>query len=206
MGYEAELHSQAVRTLEARVGVALFIRTTRSVGLTEAGQRFVERAAPAFDELVNAGEVARGLGQRPTGLLRIAVPPAVIPVILEPMIASFCQAYPDIELEIAASNEMVELGSGGFDAGIRLGQFIAPDMVVVPLSAPFPFVVVGSPEYLSSRKRPVRIADLGDHACLRIRRSNGGLAPWTQSLRQGFFFIIRDGARCCPSCGRSSIT
>jgi DNA-binding transcriptional LysR family regulator len=124
MGYEAELHSQAVRTLEARVGVALFIRTTRSVGLTEAGQRFVERAAPAFDELVNAGEVARGLGQRPTGLLRIAVPPAVIPVILEPMIASFCQAYPDIELEIAASNEMVELGSGGFDAGIRLGSLL----------------------------------------------------------------------------------
>jgi DNA-binding transcriptional LysR family regulator len=178
LGVTPSAISQAVRTLEARVGVALFIRTTRSVGLTEAGQRFVDRAAPAFDELVNAGEVARELGQRPTGLLRIAVPPAVIPVILEPMIASFCQAYPDIELEIAASNEMVELGAGGFDAGIRLGQFIAPDMVVVRLSAPFPFVVVGSPQYLSSRKRPVRIADLRNHACLRIRRSNGILAPW----------------------------
>jgi len=178
LGVTPSAISQAVRTLEARVGVALFIRTTRSVGLTEAGQRFVERAAPAFDELVNAGEVARELGRRPTGLLRIAVPPAVIPVILEPMIASFCQAYPDIELEIAASNEMVELGAGGFDAGIRLGQFIAPDMVVVRLTAPFPFVVVGSPQYLRSRKRPVRIADLRNHACLRIRRSNGILAPW----------------------------
>ena len=178
LGVTPSAISQAVRTLEARVGVALFIRTTRSVGLTEAGQRFVARAAPAFEELVNAGEVAHELGQRPTGLLRIAVPPAVIPVILEPMIASFCQAYPDIELEIAASNEMVELGAGGFDAGIRLGQFIAPDMVVVRLTAPFPFVVVGSPSYLRSRKRPVRIGDLRNHACLRIRRSNGILAPW----------------------------
>src|SRR3954465_14244364 len=178
LGVTPSAISQAVRTLEARVGVALFIRTTRSVGLTEAGQRFVDRAAPAFDELVSAGEVARALGQRPTGLLRIAVPPAVIPVVLEPLIASFCQAYPDIELEIAASNEMVELAAGGFDAGIRLGQFIAPDMVVVPLSAPFPFVVVGNPDYLRSRKRPARIADLRNHACLRIRRANGALAPW----------------------------
>jgi DNA-binding transcriptional LysR family regulator len=178
LGVTPSAISQAVRTLEARVGVALFIRTTRSVGLTEAGQRFFLRAAPAFDELVGAGEDARELGKRPTGLLRIAVPPAVIPVTLEPLIASFCRAYPDVELEIAANNELVDLAKGGFDAGIRLGQFIAPDMVVVPLSSPFPFVVVGSPEYLSSHKRPVRIGDLQGHACLRIRRSNGAIAPW----------------------------
>ena len=179
LGVTPSAVSQAVRTLEARVGVALFIRTTRSVGLTEAGQRFFERAAPAFDELIYAGEDARALGKRPSGLLRIAVPRAVIPLILEPVIASFCQAYPDIELEIAASNETVELAAGGFDAGIRLGQFIARDMVVVPLTAPFPFVVVGSPEYLSARKRPVRIAELQGHACLRIRRAIGAIAPWT---------------------------
>src|SRR5580698_4692763 len=94
--------SQAVRTLEARVGAALFTRTTRSVGLTEAGQRFLDRAGPAFEELIAAGEAARGLGQRPTGLLRLSVPRAIVPLILEPMIASFCQAYPEIELEIAA--------------------------------------------------------------------------------------------------------
>jgi DNA-binding transcriptional LysR family regulator len=179
LGVTPSAVSQAVRTLEARVGVALFIRTTRSVGLTEAGQRFFERAAPAFDELIYAGEDARALGKRPSGLLRIAVPRAVIPLILEPVIASFCQTYPDIELEIAASNEMVELAAGGFDAGIRLGQFIAPDMVVVPLTEPFPFMVVGSPDYLGARKRPARIEDLRDHACLRIRRANGEIAPWT---------------------------
>jgi DNA-binding transcriptional LysR family regulator len=170
--------SQVVRVLEARIGVPLFIRTTRSVGLTEAGERFLSRAKPAFEELVAATEVAGDLGQRPTGLLRLAVPKAVVPLILEPVIASFCQAYPEIELEIAASEEMVDLAAGGFDAGIRLGQFIAPDMVAVRLTAPFPFVVVGSPDYLSRRKGPERIDDLRQHACLRVRRSNGSIAPW----------------------------
>ena len=179
LGVTPSAIGQAVRTLEMRVGAPLFIRTTRSVGLTEAGERFFSRAKPAFEELVAASEAVRDLGQRPTGLLRLAVPRAVVPLILEPVIASFCQAYPEIEVEIAASEEMVDLATGGFDAGIRLGQFIAPDMVVVRLTAPFPFLVVGSPDYLRGRKRPERIDDLRDHACLRIRRSNGSIAPWS---------------------------
>ena len=178
LGVTPSAISQTVRALETRIGAALFIRTTRSVGLTEAGQRFLERAAPAFDELVAAGEAARDLGQSPTGLLRLAAPRAVVPLILEPAIASFCQAYPEIELEIAASDEMVDLAAGRFDAGIRLGQFIAPDMVVVRLTPPFPFMVVGSPDYLRRRKRPQRLDDLRDHACLRFRRSDGSIAPW----------------------------
>jgi DNA-binding transcriptional LysR family regulator len=116
LGVTPSAVGQAVRVLEARVGAALLTRTTRSVGLTEAGQRFLERVAPAFDELVAAGEVARDLGQRPTGLLRLSVPRAVVPLILDPVIASFSQVYPDIELEIAASDEMVDLAAGGFDA------------------------------------------------------------------------------------------
>src|SRR6516165_185317 len=178
LGVTPSAISQAVRALEARIGAALFIRTTRSVGLTEAGARFISRAKPAFEELVAASEDARDLGQRPAGLLRLSVPRAVVPLILEPVIASFCQAYPEIELEIAASEEMVDLAAGHFDAGIRLGQFIAPDMVVVQLTQPFPFVVVGSPDYLRGRKRPERIDDLRGHACLRMRRSNGSIATW----------------------------
>src|SRR5262249_41710661 len=158
--------SQAVRALEARIGAALFIRTTRSVGLTEAGERFILRAKPAFEELVTASEAARELGQRPAGLLRLSVPRAIVPILLEPLIASFCQAYPEIELEIAASEQLVDLAAEGFDAGIRLGQFIAADMVAVRLTPPFPFVVVGSPDYLRSRVRPERIDDLRQHACL----------------------------------------
>jgi DNA-binding transcriptional LysR family regulator len=187
LGVTPSAVSQTVRALEARIGAALLVRTTRSVGLTEAGQRFLERAAPAFDELVAAGEAARDLGQRPTGLLRLSVPRAVVPLILEPVIASFCQAYPDIELEIAASDELVDLATGGFDAGIRLGQFIAPDMVAVRLTPPFPFVVVGSPDYLRRRKRPERIDDLRGHDCLRMRRSRsppGSLSTATRRSRQ----------------------
>src|SRR5260370_38765117 len=107
LGVTPSAISQAVRALETRVGAALFIRTTRSVGLTEAGERFLSRAKPAFEELVPASEAARGVGQRPAGLLRLSVPRAVVPILLEPLIASFCQANPEIELEIAASEELV---------------------------------------------------------------------------------------------------
>jgi DNA-binding transcriptional LysR family regulator len=171
--------SQAIRTLEARVGAALFIRTTRSVGLTEAGDRFLSRAKPAFEELVAASRIARDLGQRPSGLLRLAVPRAVVPIVLEPLIASFCEAYPEVEVEIAASEEMVDLATGGFDAGVRMGQFIAADMIAVRLTPPFRFIVVGTPGYLARRGRPKHPDDLRGHACLRLRRSNGGLGLWS---------------------------
>jgi DNA-binding transcriptional LysR family regulator len=183
LGVTPSAMSQAVRALEARIGTALFTRTTRSVGLTEAGERFLSRAKPAFEELVAASEDARGLGQRPSGLLRLAVPRAVVPILLEPLIASFCEAYPEVQVEVAASEQLIDLAAEGFDAGIRLGQFIAADMIAVRLTRPFPFAVVGSPDYLRRRGRPERIGDLREHACLRMRRSNGSIAPW--SLRNG---------------------
>jgi len=171
--------SQAIRALEARIGAALFIRTTRSVGLTEAGERFLSRAKPAFEELVAASDVARELGRRPSGLLRLSVPRAVVPILLRPLIASFCQAYPEVEVEIAASEELIDIAAEGFDAGIRLGQFIAADMVAVRLTPPFRFIIVGSPAYLARSVRPERPDDLRHHACLRLRRSNGALALWS---------------------------
>jgi len=181
LGVTPSAISQAVRTLEARVGAALFIRTTRSVGLTEAGERFFARARPAFEELVAASGAARELGQRPAGLLRLTVPRSVVPILLEPLIASFCQAYPEIEVELAASEEMVDLAAGGFDAGIRMGQFITPDMIAVRLTKPLPLIVVGSPAYLDRAGQPKRPDDLREHACLRLRRSNGALASWSLS-------------------------
>src|SRR5215831_15293398 len=171
--------SQAVRALEARIGALLFIRTTRSVGLTEAGERFLSRARPAFEELVAASGAARELGQRPAGLLRLTVPRTVVPILLEPLVASFCRAYPEVEVEIATSEELVDPAAEGFDAGIRLGQFIAADMVAVRLTKPLPFIIVGSPAYLARSGRPERPDDLRQHACLRLRRSNGALALWS---------------------------
>jgi len=179
LGVTPSAISQAIRTLEARVGAALFIRTTRSVSLSEAGERFHARAKPAFEELVAASAVARDLGQRPAGLLRLTVPRAIVPILLERMVASFCQAWPDVEVEIAASADLVDIAAGGFDAGIRQGQFIEADMVAVRLTPSHPLTVVGSPDYLRRRQRPERIDDLRGHACMRMRRSNGSIAPWS---------------------------
>ena len=179
LGVTPSAISQAVRALEARIGAALFTRTTRSVGLTEAGERFLSRARPAFEELAAASEDARDLGQRPAGLLRLTVPRAVLPILLEPLIASFCQAYPDVEVEVAASADLVDVAAEGFDAGIRLGQFVEADMIAVRLTPSLRLAVVGSPGYLRRHQRPERIDDLRRHACLRLRRSNGSIAPWS---------------------------
>jgi DNA-binding transcriptional LysR family regulator len=178
LGVTPSAISQAVRALEARIGAALFIRTTRSVGLSEAGERFLSRAKPAFEELVAASEVARDLGQRPAGLLRLTAPRAVMPHLLE-RISSFCRAYPEVEVEIASSADLVDIAAKGFDAGVRLGQFIEADMVAVRLTPSFPLAVVGSPDYLRRRQRPERVDDLRQHACLRVRHSNGSIAPWS---------------------------
>lgn len=170
--------SQAIRALEARLGVALFTRTTRSVGLTEAGQRFLERTRPAFEAIVAATEEAKGQALRPSGLLRLAVPPSVMPMVLQPVLASFAAAYPDVVVEIATSEELVDLARDGFDAGIRLGEFIAADMVAVRLTPPLRFALVASPDYLARHGRPRALADLADHACIRLRRASGAIAPW----------------------------
>ncbi len=170
--------SQTIRSLEARLGVALLTRTTRSVGLTEAGERFLERAQPAFDEIVAAGDAARGLADRPSGLLRLAVPRAVVPLLLQPVLASFAEACPDVVVEIVASEELVDLAKDGFDAGIRLGEFIAADMVAVRLTPSFRYAIVASPGYLQRRGRPDVPEDLQHHSCVRIRRSSGAVAPW----------------------------
>jgi DNA-binding transcriptional LysR family regulator len=193
LGVTPSAISQAVRALEARIGAALFIRTTRSVGLTEAGNRFLSRAKPAFEELVAASEVARDLGQRPTGLLRLTAPRAVAPILLDPLIASFCQAYPEVEVEIAATPDLVDIAAEGFDAGIRLGQFIEADMIAVRLTPSFRLAVVGSPDYLRGRRRPELIDDLRQHACLRVRRSNGSIAPWSFVNGNEAFEVIVSG-------------
>lgn len=178
LGLTPSAISQTIRGLEARVGVALFTRTTRNVGLTEAGERFLERARPAFEEMVAAGDAARGLAQRPSGLLRLAAPRAVVPLLLQPVLASFAEAYPEVVVEIVASEELVDLAKDGFDAGIRLGEFIAADMTVVRLTPSFRYAIVASPDYLARRGRPEVPEDLHGHSCVRMRRSSGALAPW----------------------------
>ena len=102
----------------------------------------------------------------------------VVPTLLE-LVASFCRAYPDVEVELAASKKVTDLAAEGFDAAVRLGHLVAPDMVAVPMTPPFRLIVVGSPAYFTERSRPTHPNDLRQHACLRWRRSNGALALWS---------------------------
>jgi DNA-binding transcriptional LysR family regulator len=178
LGVTPSAVSQAVRALEARMGVTLFTRTTRSVGLTEAGERFLERARPAFEEIVAAGNAARDLGAKPSGLLRLAVPRAVVPIILQPVLASFGAKHPEVVVEVVADEQLVDLAKKGFDAGIRMGEFIAADMVAVRLTPPLRLIVVGSPDYFARCGRPRTPSDLANHSCVRTRRSNGAVANW----------------------------
>lgn len=178
LGVSPSAISQTIRALEARVGAALLTRTTRSVGLTQAGQYFLERAQPAFADLNRAYEAARSLGDRPTGLLRLNLPRVVISHVVEPILAGFLEAYPEIEVEICAEDGFVDLAATGFDAGVRLGEYLDADMVAVRLSPPFRFVVVGSPAYFDRHGRPERPADLRRLPCIRFRQSRGTIPNW----------------------------
>ena len=179
LGVSPSAISQTIRTLEERVGAPLLMRTTRSVGLTEAGERFRDHARPAFDGIHEAFDAARNLGERPTGRLRINLMRGVIQPMFEPILAGFCEAYPDIELEIFAEDGLADLTADGFDAGIRVGELLAADMVAVRLTQPFKFVVAATPAYFDRYGRPERVGDLAHHNCLRFRLKHGGMMNWT---------------------------
>jgi DNA-binding transcriptional LysR family regulator len=174
--------SQTVRQLEERIGVPLFIRTTRSVGLTEAGALFHAQAAPAWAGLISAWESARTLGERPAGLLRLNMPRAVVPLLIEPIIADFCATFPDVDVEVIGEDAVIDLAASGHDAGIRIGELLEADMVSVRLSPPFRYVIVGAPAYLDAHGRPQAAADLKSHICIRQRLSgSGALLPFRLS-------------------------
>ncbi|MDZ3832377.1 MAG: LysR family transcriptional regulator [Sphingopyxis sp.] len=179
LGVSPSAISQTVKALEARVGAPLFMRTTRSVGLTQAGEMFLERAAPAYSGLADAYEAARNLGNRPAGRLRINLMRGAVQPMFEPIIAGFCETYPDIELEIFADDALADLSAGGFDAGVRMGEALDADMVAVRLTGPFRFVVAAAPSYVAKHGRPETPEALRDHRCVRFRLSTGALMPWT---------------------------
>jgi DNA-binding transcriptional LysR family regulator len=179
LGVSPSAISQTVKALEARVGAPLFMRTTRSVGLTQAGEMFLERAAPAYTGLADAYEAARNLGNRPAGRLRINLMRGAVQPLFEPIIAGFCETYPDIELEIYADDALADLSAGGFDAGVRMGESLDADVIAVRLTGPFRFVVAAAPSYLDKYGRPETPEDLRDHRCIRFRLATGALMPWT---------------------------
>lgn len=178
LGVTPSAISQIIRALEDRVGVPLLSRTTRSVGLTEAGQIFLNRAAPAVANIEEALVAARTLGERPAGHLRLSVPRVAIPHLFTPILAGFCEAYPEIEIDIVADDKLIDLVEAGIDAGVRPGELIHADMVAVRLSEPYRMLAAATPAYFARFGKPAEPKDLRDHKCIRVRLSNGSHMPW----------------------------
>jgi DNA-binding transcriptional LysR family regulator len=174
LGVSPSAISQTIRGLEARLGVALLTRTTRKVGLTEAGQRFVDRARPGVAEVLAAFDAAQSLGEEVTGLLRLNMPRSLVPFLAEPILMDFRTAHPALQIEIFAEDGLTNIIAEGFDAGIRLGELVEADMVAVRLTPPFRFSVVGSPSYFVRHGRPLRPEDLRHHACIGTRNTPQG--------------------------------
>jgi DNA-binding transcriptional LysR family regulator len=170
--------SQRLRDMEERLGVRLMNRTTRSVGLTEAGELLLARVGPAISDVSDALDQVRGLRGVPSGRLRINAPPPAIDLVLAPMAAPFLEAYPQIELEIVSDSSFVDIVAGGFDAGVRYGEHLEQDMIAVSLGPPQRYAVVASPQYIAQHGRPKHPRDLLDHACIRIRFGIGGIPDW----------------------------
>ncbi|RWD63826.1 MAG: LysR family transcriptional regulator [Mesorhizobium sp.] len=179
LGMSPSAVSHAVRLVEERVGQPLFARTTRSVSLTEAGKALVETAAPALQDIAERMDRIRGIKGRPSGLLRINASNIAIPLAVTPVVAAMAERYPDVTVEVFAEQGLVDIVGEGFDAGIRLGEMIAQDMVTVRLTPPFKAVIVASPAYIAKHGRPRDVADLAKHNCIgyRLVRS-GGLYRW----------------------------
>ncbi|MGA9954890.1 MAG: LysR family transcriptional regulator, partial [Bradyrhizobium sp.] len=170
--------SQRLRDMEERLGVRLLNRTTRSVALTEAGEMLLSRVSPALSDVRDALDRVRGLGDMPSGRLRINAPPPAVDLVLAPMVAPFLRAYPQVDLEIAAESWFVDIVAQGFDAGVRYGEHLALDMVAVALSPPQRYVVVASPDYIARHGEPKHPQDLLDHSCIRVRFGRGTIPDW----------------------------
>ncbi|PDS76641.1 LysR family transcriptional regulator [Rhizobium sp. L43] len=179
-GSSASFLSEAVRRLEAKLGVRLLNRTTRSVVPTEAGKSLLERLGPALTEVESALDVVNGFRDRPAGSLRLNVPVSAARLVLPAIIPPFLAAYPDIRLEVIAEESFVDVLAAGCDAGIRYDERLEQDMIAVPIGPRVQrFATAASPDYLNRHGRPQHPSELLDHACLLGRFASGALtSPW----------------------------
>ncbi|HWX67811.1 MAG TPA: LysR family transcriptional regulator [Rhodanobacter sp.] len=179
--------SQTMRQLEQRLGVRLLQRSTRKVGLTEAGQLFLERIAPALADIDGAVEALRQHGDHPAGTLRITASQSLFDQLIAPMLGDFLRAYPDVTLDLVVDSALTDLVAEGVDAGIRLGERLARDVVAIPLGGPVRAVVAGSPAYFAKHGRPQHPRELQQHACARFRYSSGAIYRWEFAHKHGSY-------------------
>ncbi len=171
--------SHAVKAVEERLGQPLFARTTRSVALTEAGADFIAAVGPALATVEESVERVRSAKGQVAGVLRINVPRIALPLAITPAITEMSRLYPDLTIEVTSDDGLVDIVAAGFDAGVRLGEMIAQDMVAVRLTKPFMAIMVASPAYLEERGVPHAIADLSRHNCIGYRLiSSAAVYAW----------------------------
>lgn len=178
LGVTPSAVSQSVRAVEERVGVRLLQRTTRNVGLTEAGEHFITQLRPAFDGIDTAFESLLAMNGRPSGLLRLTMLRTGYNDVIKPRLAAFLAAYPDIRLDLCLEESLSNIVAEGFDAGIRLGQSLDREMIAVRVSPDQRLVVVGSRDYFARRGKPTHPRELHGHDCIGLRMSSGAIARW----------------------------
>jgi DNA-binding transcriptional LysR family regulator len=184
LGVSTSALSQSVRQLEARLGVTLLTRTTRTVALTDPGQRLLENAGAAVDQALESLKTASARPGEVTGRVRLSVPDVAVPLVLARLLPRFAERHPKVEVEVYVENRFVNIVAEGIDAGVRLTEAIERDMVQVRLTAPGRFVVAGAPSYLARRGAPKEPKDLLQHDCIGIRTSTGG-ARYAWELERG---------------------
>lgn len=199
LGLSAATLSQTVRSLEEQLGVRLLNRTTRSVAPTEAGARMLSQLRPLLDDFDAALESINAFRDKPTGHLRLTVPPPVAKFVLAPVLARFLAQYPEITIDISVDTRLMDIVAGRYDAGIRRGESIARDMIAVRVTDDVRYCVAASPDYLARRGRPLKPADLHAHNCIRFRLAAGDFIPWefvvdgkTVELEVGGSIVVND--------------
>ena len=179
LGVSQSALSHTIRQLEARLGVRLLTRTTRAVSATEAGDRLLAGIAPHFDEIDAQIEALSELRDKPAGTIRITAADYAIKHVLWPKLRTFLPRFPDIHVELILDNGLTDIVTERFDAGVRMGEHLAKDMISARIGPDFRLAVVGAPSYFEGREKPSRPKDLVDQRCINFRLpSSGGLYAW----------------------------
>lgn len=178
LGLSTTALSQAVAELEARLGVRLFNRTTRSVSPTPAGEQFLAQVAPALTAIREAADAVNQHRATPTGVLRLNTSAGAARRILQPIVFEYLNRYPEMSVEIVTEGKLTDIVREGFDAGFRLAEHVPGDMIAVPLGRDERLIVVGAPSYLDGRPPPIAPPDLAEHDCIRMRLSSGAVYRW----------------------------
>jgi DNA-binding transcriptional LysR family regulator len=174
--------SHAVRTVEDALGTPLFARTTRSVALTEAGQAFLSSVGPSLAAIDEAAEQLQAERGRITGVLRLNVPRVAQPIAITPVVEKMAWRHPGLTIEITSDEKIIDIIAAGYDAGVRLGEMIAEDMIAVRLTPPLKAIMVASPAYIDAKGAPRSLAELGKHSCIGYRMiAAGSVYAWDLS-------------------------